>query len=654
MIDDWITTQVAMSAEARVRHKMSVKRKMIHKKRKALMEEAMLEWKNGKKVPHHVRVAKELAIKRIVGNHVPDSEVKPMPLLEKRYAILHWIQQNVFAGGTADEGYRHDQLLRLYWNGPGSDVTFYLPKIHDGLDKKPEQISTFMLPGFTQFPARLTDMIFYLSRAVKLVKKNTELHPNQARPPKKGGDAYDYFTKNELLKIALLELMFATCLEESRDKRNLLDKVKKGHLKEVLERDGVPLPAAWDVLEKLTNDQLRRAEDHPVEMYTRVLFNITLSRCAERRLATIKEAVAAYEDDKSKRKRVTNFLKFMLRDTLEDDPDIEWSTVHQKLNRYPVTELNRMAADPGLFLNFVQEVKNAQNVAPQIPEGAEDLQHVLTIEDLTSMLMYLQKLPKEELHYIIEYTQLLIDFLSLPAHSPWRMAVVERGRKEAKNPQFYKEVFRLRQDLAEMDETIENLEDKIALEYPSDAEAKPLEDVKGSAVLPTLPESNATEFHRVLLETAAKVSPQAQLRQMLQDVGELNDDDSDSSASLQSLNALEDILPSTMAPSEENTGDSGGSLVPVVPATTQQASSSTGGADPLWKRIDVIRKKVGGMIGTDTSYLRPEFNTGDDVPSTEETTTLDIDNLESDLNRLDRLVAEALQHKGERDTELGI
>merc|ERR1711966_424849 len=81
-----------------------------------------------------------------------------------------------------------------------------------------------------------------------------------------------------------------------------------------------------------------------------------------------------------------------------------------------------------------------------------DIANILTVEDLNSMLMFLQKLPYDELHMIVEFTQLLLDFLSLPAHAKWRDEVVMRGRREEEAPDFYKGMFNLRQQLDKAEE----------------------------------------------------------------------------------------------------------------------------------------------------------------------------------------------------------
>merc|ERR1719456_2155667 len=95
------------------------------------------------------------------------------------------------------------------------------------------------LAEFNQCPSRMTDMIFFLARAVKLLKKNIEDHPNQARParviPELGGEElHEKLTPLEELKIALLQELFSALLFESRDKRILLEDVRSGHLKDVL------------------------------------------------------------------------------------------------------------------------------------------------------------------------------------------------------------------------------------------------------------------------------------------------------------------------------------------------------------------------------------------------------------------------------------
>jgi len=322
----------------------------------------------------------------------------------------------------------------------------------------------------------------------------------------------------------------------------------------------------------LTNDQLRRAAKHPVEMYSRVDFNITLSMCSEKTLETIKRSIRDHDQEKKDRKRINNFLKFHLREYLDQDPELDWHEIHSMLNTLPIVELNRITEDPDKVVQLAKKQK-----ADIEHEGKEksfqgDPANILTIEDLNSMLMFLQKLPYEELHMIIEFTQLLLDFLSLPAHAKWRDEVVMRGRREEEAPVFYKGMFGLRQKLdkadAEDEEALEKAKAMVLVEDQSSATGDDDEEAPPSEI--------EGQLHQLLLDTAAheNLPPEVQLQRILHDhddpPGENGDEDE---ASLVSLESMDSAI-----------------QVPETGAEEGEANS------PLWRKIDDLRSRAMGML----------------------------------------------------------
>merc|ERR1712159_512167 len=127
----------------------------------------------------------------------------PKALLEWHLKIVKFLQMHVFSGGSSSEGYRHAQLLRCVWNGPGSDALLYMSEMYEGsefvikagngykrgylrsmrlmfrrsffgindfamLNALSDQVSNFVsllisLAEFRQCPSRLTDMIMFLA-----------------------------------------------------------------------------------------------------------------------------------------------------------------------------------------------------------------------------------------------------------------------------------------------------------------------------------------------------------------------------------------------------------------------------------------------------------------------------------------------------------
>jgi hypothetical protein len=673
MADDYVSTQIAITAEKRVQHMLDSKRKIVHKRRKGAIEEALTQL-GTRRVTAKMR--KEALSKVTFNHHVEDSEVKPKMVIEKRMHTLQWVQQHIFLGGTSDRGYRHSQLLRCVWVGPGSDAGVYVPELYEGwLSTKrsfmrglwlrtvrtfygmsnfsmrialSSSFSDFVallitLAEFKQAPSRLTDMIFFLSHAVKHLKRNMEAHPNAARPPRKavepGEEArHDPFTDLELLKVALLQELFGRLLFESKIKRDLLDRVHEGDLKDVLIREKVPLDAAWDVLDKLTNEQLRRTQNHPVEMYSRVEFNITLAMCSERMLDTIRKTTKEHEQEKRARKRINNFLKFHLREYLDQDPDLDWHEVHQMLNLLPVVELNRLTENPDKVVQMAKRQRQDAEAEAKEKAFEGDENDVLTVEDVNSMLMFLQKLPYDELHMIIEFTQLLLDFLSLPACAEWRKDVVERGKREEQAPDFYRGMFNLRQQL-EKEEADELEEERIASITQAQESFEKDVDVMSDGPMDE-------QMHRMLADTAVHkpvMKPEEELRRILND----HEDplDNSSQEGTLSLGSFESV-------------DSGIRIPDVGTEDDGSVALGSGGSasDPLWRRIDQLRNKAAGVIDMNSinNSTPPHLRT---LPGMENghAADLSLDDMGANLARLNDLIDSfANGNRDGVDTELSM
>lgn len=63
------------------------------------------------------------------------------------------------------------------------------------------------------------------------------------------------------------------------------------------------------------------------------------------------------------------------------------------------------------------------------------------------MMMFLNKLLPDELHLLLEYTQMLLDYLTLPAAADWRDTVIAQGKIEARDPGFHRNLNKLRQQV---------------------------------------------------------------------------------------------------------------------------------------------------------------------------------------------------------------
>jgi len=214
---------------------------------------------------------------------------------------------------------------------------------------------------------------------------------------------------------------------------------------------GGHLERAYDILDRLTNDQLRKACKNPEQMHKRVDFNLTLDSLIqnEELAQTIRNAHMQRKEENEHRISIYELIKFQIKKELDENPDIEWSQVEEVLSRLPVEQLEQIKKQPTHAIRLVFEYRTgAEDNEVQSEGHASD--HV-TVEDVCTAIMQLQKLQAKDLHNLLEYTQLLLDYLTFPAQVQWRDDVVDRGQQEKENPEFYRNLTRMRQKLRAVD-----------------------------------------------------------------------------------------------------------------------------------------------------------------------------------------------------------
>lgn len=442
------------------------------------------------------------------------------------------------------------------------------------------------------------------AEAAREIEQTMTRMEEEEEPPAKPNS----FSSVELLKMSLLQELFQHLMGLTREKRNLIDIARASRLADVLQQLKMPHMAAWDILDKLTNDQLHRVAVHPTEICRRVNFNLILSSCTDMAYReNIRENIQRVVDDnkheKEVRKSIYKYFQFHLRERLEQDPDLDmdWRNVVQVLNTLPVVELDRLVHE--LELHHDKQVSAYQTQIERAGMGYSDPvidlvktlyddskrrdagetlddhddKGVLTVEDLNSMLMFLQKLPYDELHLVIEWTQLLIDFRSLPTNAAWRDAVVHRGSREVEDPSYYRNIFDLRQRLREQTSTFS------FAEKPGNEDDKKKGDVNA-----VVAESRRRlfEHQRMQLELLEKVeAEEVRLRELLgpeadpavgiADMEQPQEDD------LESLDSAIP-MPVTDAPPRDV-------LAPLPAGHAEQPQRS----DPLWRRIESLKRRVG-------------------------------------------------------------
>merc|ERR1719487_3099722 len=128
---------------------------------------------------------------------------------------------------------------------------------------------------------------------------------------------------------------------------------------------------------------------------------------------------------------------------LDNDPAIGWEDVVRVLDDLPVEALHNLVSHPEQCLKLVRQRRRLKEASKTLLKGK--MEDAITVEELNSMMMFLNKLLPDELHQLLEYTQMLLDYLTLPAAADWRDTVIAQGKIEARDPGFHRNLNKLRQ-----------------------------------------------------------------------------------------------------------------------------------------------------------------------------------------------------------------
>merc|ERR1712137_456686 len=137
---------------------------------------------------------------------------------------------------------------------------------------------------------------------------------------------------------------------------------------------------------------------------------------------------------------IYKFIYFYIRRQIDEKPDLDWHNVQELLDMMSLREIERsVMRNPDEAFEMVKRYRDKTFKTEDVQTST-----IVTVEDLNSMLMFLQKLRYDKLHLVIEYTQLLLDYLMLPTSSNWREEVMVRWESETAHPFYYKNIERLR------------------------------------------------------------------------------------------------------------------------------------------------------------------------------------------------------------------
>jgi hypothetical protein len=214
------------------------------------------------------------------------------------------------------------------------------------------------------------------------------------------------------LKSMILRDIFERLRKEQEARRDSMKEVKNV-LSPMLTDRLVPEELGWEVLDRLNTQQVQSTLVNPAQVLLRVRFFEYLLQSDGDSGAALERIGEARDAEALERADVMKFMRFMLRKDFETRT-MHWDQATEILNTFPVEQLQRLANDREQCLELLDKIDSYE---PEEPDANVD---AITVEDMNSMLMFLERFSYEELHEVLEYTQMLLDFLQLPCTDTWQ------------------------------------------------------------------------------------------------------------------------------------------------------------------------------------------------------------------------------------------
>lgn len=173
------------------------------------------------------------------------------------------------------------------------------------------------------------------------------------------------------------------------------------------------------MLDMMTTSQLRVAYANPKQLLRRIrMFTLLLQSEGESQylLARLEPIRHAERTDQLK---VTRLMQGTIHHRLEREDDMTWEDVKTEIDRLPPEEVTRLARQQDECIDTVRKQKKVQEKEEETRHEPADIDAV-TVEDLNSMIMFMENQNFEDIQELLEYLQVLLDFLSLPASDTYR------------------------------------------------------------------------------------------------------------------------------------------------------------------------------------------------------------------------------------------
>lgn len=227
------------------------------------------------------------------------------------------------------------------------------------------------------------------------------------------------------LKTWILRDIFERNARESGKRRRLLEDLRP-ILKPMLKERMVPEELAWEVLDRMTSAQLNATRVNPAGVLLRIRFFVHLMQCDADSEAALERIKEFHKIEVRERANVMKFLEFTLRSGMENK-SMHWDEAAEILRTLPVEELRHLANENELCFEMFEQVGKFIANKKELHADVD----AVNVEDLNNMLMFLQKFTYDELQEVLEYSQMLLDFLTLPSSEVWGGKKKEQRIEEA-------------------------------------------------------------------------------------------------------------------------------------------------------------------------------------------------------------------------------
>eukprot|EP00929_Paragymnodinium_shiwhaense_P045335 TRINITY_DN23175_c1_g1_i1.p1 TRINITY_DN23175_c1_g1~~TRINITY_DN23175_c1_g1_i1.p1 ORF type:complete len:974 (+),score=258.09 TRINITY_DN23175_c1_g1_i1:399-3320(+) len=223
-----------------------------------------------------------------------------------------------------------------------------------------------------------------------------------------------------VLKARLIEEVLSKIQSEYTDRRNLLKELRL-RLRPDLRDRAIPEELCDEILQRMTTDQLRRLKPHPKQILVRLNLFQLLLQCEHDEEGTLKRSttLARIKRDKQvdSKERLTamHLMAHSLRSSLEKQTDVHWNDVKTAMAKLPVEEVLRLSKSQEECVGILQEQQRLEREMQSTSDSFDSV----TVEDLNSLLIFIFQVEWKDFKDLMEYAQLLLDFVQLPHKPIW-------------------------------------------------------------------------------------------------------------------------------------------------------------------------------------------------------------------------------------------